>query len=461
MSLIPTGASARTASPANDKSEETTMNAISTYLDNSSSSTGKSDNLATGMVRPPGSFEELMRRLDRDDPQHFALAAQIEGKVELDAWRAALDSVQRRHPLLSVCIRADGLTAPHFRHAPGTPIPLRIVHGNVLHRCESELERELSTDFDPQEAPLIRAVLLHETRRAVLILSAHTSIADGLSLTFLIRDILCSVSGEKLDRLPLASSQEEMLGFMDEASEIASRDWHSNEAVEGPRVRRERSLTPHVRQLSLTPEITEKLRERARAEGTTVHGALCSALAVAGRRLASEWNGKAVRVLSPIATRRMLKVCESCGVYISAGFVSFEPWDEPTRFWDMARHARQSLSVARTFGGVTGVIGAIDQIVRRRLDAEATAQLESNLCAFELMVTNLGNLSFETNFGQLRLRNLWGPAVLAGQPGTQTIGAATANGALCLIHTSYEPIEALLEVAKQLLVSACNDGRYR
>jgi hypothetical protein len=41
---------------------------------------------------------------------------------------------------------------------------------------------------------------------------------------------------------------------------------------------------PQVRGLRLTPSLTASLRDRARREATTVHGALCAALINAGRR---------------------------------------------------------------------------------------------------------------------------------------------------------------------------------
>jgi hypothetical protein len=81
-----------------------------------------------------------------------------------------------------------------------------------------------------------------------------------------------------------------------------------------------------------------------------------------------------------------------------------------------------------------------------------------NEFAHEISLTNLGNLRYETSFGELKLEALWGPAVSLGFVDVQTIGVATANGALCLLHTSYEPTESLLEVTGQILVSACADS---
>jgi hypothetical protein len=53
---------------------------------------------------------------------------------------------------------------------------------------------------------------------------------------------------------------------------------------------------------------------------------------------------------------------------------------------------------------------------------------------------------------------IFGPAVMTGFEGHQTIGVATVNGALCLLHTSHTPPEGLLETTQSVLAEAC-DGR--
>jgi Condensation domain len=137
------------------------------------------------VLRPLGAVEQLMWLLDQNRPTHFALAALVEGPTTIKAWRKAIDLVQRRHPLFSVCIEGAKNSAPLFRQVTGASIPLRVVHGsNARLLWESEIEQELSTPFDAREAPLVRAVLLHEEHRTIYVLVAHHSIADGLSIAF-------------------------------------------------------------------------------------------------------------------------------------------------------------------------------------------------------------------------------------------------------------------------------------
>src|SRR5262245_60838991 len=123
------------------------------------------------MVRRLGATEKIFWLMDQTRSVHMVMAAELEGKVPVVRWEQALVVMQRRHPLLSVCIREEGPLQPAFYREEGQCIPLRIVKddrpdrgtgrffctGSVLDR---ELEQELATSFDFSVAPLIRVVLI-------------------------------------------------------------------------------------------------------------------------------------------------------------------------------------------------------------------------------------------------------------------------------------------------------------
>jgi Condensation domain len=142
--------------------------------------------------------------------KQFVVAAQITGETTTASWRTALDAVQRRHPLLGVCIDADDSADPYFHLHPELRIPLQIVPGDALQGWEDKMETELSTPFPVEDALLVRAVLLHEAHRATILLTAHHSVADGLSVALIVRDILEALSGKPLEALPVPQPQEDL-----------------------------------------------------------------------------------------------------------------------------------------------------------------------------------------------------------------------------------------------------------
>ena len=134
------------------------------------------------LARPLGGLEQFFSLVDQHRSVHFAMAAHVEGQTTISAWRTALDALQERHPFFSVGIeRGDG-GSPYFRPDVNARIPLRVVANPEHANWQMEVAKELATPFDEQQAPLVRAVLSHGTNESIFILTAHHSIADGLSL---------------------------------------------------------------------------------------------------------------------------------------------------------------------------------------------------------------------------------------------------------------------------------------
>ena len=214
-------------------------------------------------LRPLGTFEHFFWLLDQNRPVHFALAAQVEGATEIEQWRNALDLVQRRHPLLSVCIEKNGNQPPYFRQNMEARIPLRVIQEkNAGDRLLFQMAIELSIPFDAARAPLVRAVLLHEDNQAVLILIAHHSIADGRSIAFVIRDLLNALAGNPISFLPLLPSHEALLGLNGTQSVPTVQETKATSLARPVAYVDKDDMLPRIRSLKLTAELTNQLHRR-------------------------------------------------------------------------------------------------------------------------------------------------------------------------------------------------------
>jgi hypothetical protein len=72
------------------------------------------------------------------------------------------------------------------------------------------------------------------------------------------------------------------------------------------------------------------------------------------------------------------------------------------------------------------------------------------------VISNLGVLPLAVEYGSLRLKAVWGPAMLTNPPADrQTIGVSTFAGQLRMVHQSYAPIPALLESIRETLFESC------
>jgi hypothetical protein len=330
-------------------------------------------------------------------------------------------------------------------------IPLQIVAGDALPGWEDKMETELSTPFPGEDALLVRAILIHEAHRATILLTVHHSIADGLSVALIVRDILEALSGKPLEALPVPQPQEDLCPPPTiQSTELGSEEPEAPApSAPGTPLKRDRSLL-RVRGLGLPAELSDRLRERSRREGTTVHGALAAALVFAGRDIHREWREAPVRVVSPVNNRTILGRGDDCALSIIFPVGSYNP-KSPIQFWEIARSVRDDLADMRTPGGLSAVFSGFGQLISSKPGVQGIAQFELQVCACEMMVSNLGVLPFDADFGDLGLEALWGPSVFVGLEGEQMIGAATVRGAIHLLHSSYTPIASLLETTEQVL----------
>jgi len=97
----------------------------------------------------------------------------------------------------------------------------------------------------------------------------------------------------------------------------------------------------------------------------------------------------------------------------------------------------------------------MQQFMSRHPSLQETVAFLANRGGQKISVNNLGAIPFEARFGELRLEAIWGPCILLGYEGERLISAATVDGSLHLMHTSYQPLPSVLEVMEQHLTAAC------
>jgi Condensation domain len=395
------------------------------------------------LLRPLGAFEELFCLFDQYFPTNGALAAQITGHTTVQQWRDALDALQQRHPLLSACIDTTFYRVPHFRRVTGQRIPLCVVTSPNA-RWQREIAEEVNEPFTPDQAPLFRAVLLHQETHCTFILSSHHAVCDGSSRIFLLRDILLALNGHALEALPLTPSREILFGAQQRTSTEPGL----------PSFAAQRPLLPYVEGIKLTPEQTTALQHRARQEGVTIHAAISAALTIAGRAIDKNWRNTPLRIMSPAEIRDILGLRDQCMVSFGGGEISIAPGGS-MMFWELARFAKDGLSAVKSRENISRMIDLQSKAVSSNLSVEHAFQLKRNAFNAQVMFSNLGRLPFDSNFGPLKLETLWAPCALRGIEGEQTLGAVTVNGSLHLTHTSPAPIPGLLAGIEEELRKAC------
>jgi hypothetical protein len=400
------------------------------------------------LSRPLGALERAFWLKDQHMPYHFAVCAEIEGATTIMDWREALAAVQRRHPALSVRIDLDDAGVPRFFPVLDTPLPVRVVTSDHA-RWETELEQEMATPFDSWRAPLVRAVVVYKPFRTHLILAAHHSITDTKSLVFMIRDALQVLAGVTLNPLPPLGPLDALLepfrsGSMAPGSMPPPGSIDVYRQPDGSR--------PVIRGLVLDTELTGTLRRRARTERTTVHGALVAAVVGAARQLSGALEDATITVGSAVDARTAIRAGEDVALLSAGGSTIVQA--DMRDFWDIARFARHSIAPMQAPAAMADLMQGLGDFLSAYRDGNPMSALMAGF-RFDINISNLGQLPVETRFGELTFKRLWGPSILAGFEGEQEIGAATIEGSLSLLHTSYRPLSGFLESIEDHLGAAC------
>jgi amino acid adenylation domain-containing protein len=238
--------------------------------------------------RPVGLLEQLFLALDRFRPMNVVACAHLSVPPDLDRVTAAAHAAQAAHPLLRARLD-DGGGMPRWRTDAG-PLPLSVRARQGEDHWLRVAEEELALPFDLACGPLCRLTVLNGADGADLLLAFHHAVADAQAGMQLLAALLGDGAAGVEGALPAAYEHRAAsvlrvsppLGILSPGS-LAAAPW--------------RARLTHRR---LDARTTAALAVRARAEGSTVHGALAAALLIATGR------SGAFGLTSPVSVRHAL-----------------------------------------------------------------------------------------------------------------------------------------------------------
>jgi hypothetical protein len=176
---------------------------------------------------------------------------------------------------------------------------------------------------------------------------------------------------------------------------------------------------------------------------------------VAARELSTQLRDAPITIISPADMRALLGAGEDVAPLAGGASLVMERSRQPESFWQVARMVKADLVPPRNMEELSRSFAPVQKMMSRQPSLPETIRLLASNGGHKLSINNLGRVPFEPAFGTITLEALWGPALLLGYEGERLISAATVNGSLNLLHTSYDPIPSLLEVMQQRMTAAC------
>ncbi len=314
----------------------------------------------------------------------------------------------------------------------------------------SETAVRLTAPFGDGSEALMRLTLFHGFEESVVLLTAHHSAADGKTNVLVLQDLLASVAGDPPVGDSPWLSPSALLHRPEPAPYVKSSEPDEQQAT-GRQTRDWPNV--QVEWAQLTPEQTQALLEKARANETTIQGTLVAAfVTVMDRKRRGLSTASVMRCATPIDLRSVAGVPDASGLLIT-NYVGSVPCRPELPFWDLARWVRDDLREPRTLDGSERILAKLDKLVAQEQSPAQFLERAASAGSWDLMVTNGGSYRFPTQYGELRVTALIS-GVASGSPPVQTISVNTLDGALGMAHISRQPIAGLLEQANNLLAVA-------
>ncbi|MFC1766752.1 condensation domain-containing protein [Planctomycetota bacterium] len=123
-------------------------------------------------------------------PLNVVMAAHIRGPLEQANLAAALERLRVRHPLLAVRVELNDDGTAFFTTEGVPAIPVHVELKASEEQWISRVEQEIRTPFKMETGPLFRCLLIQSKEGSKLILCGHHAVCDGMSLVYLLRDVL-------------------------------------------------------------------------------------------------------------------------------------------------------------------------------------------------------------------------------------------------------------------------------
>lgn len=412
-------------------------------------------------IRPLSGFEHLFWALDKINGFNFGMAVSFSGTIAHSRWRDAFARVQKRHPFLDAAINEDDAHAPWYARGAGLPIPLAFLRRNSSTDWQRVMETEIAEPFDLSTGPLLRATILEDENGCDLVLTAHHAVIDGMGVLAVVRELLRALAGEALAELPIPPPAEERAAASRALNPLPAAIDLTNYAAEPqPRNRtyasRNRKGKCAIASIRLSPDESARLLRYARREQTTIGAVLMAAAASALRELSPQLKQADLRLTTALDARPYIANEEDFVLsVISPRAIAPYPQEELAA---SARTIKAQIAPFQSFLAIEATFTRVGAILTQNLDAAALVNMLVEAVGHDVLVSNLKTVEIPIQPNGLVVESVWGPSVLCGYEGERAIGAATFDGALHLVYSSFSPVAGLLDTIHEKLMTVCADA---
>jgi NRPS condensation-like uncharacterized protein len=402
---------------------------------------------------PLGGSEVAMWQLGRVASANLAFVGRVEGPLDAEVFLRAVRSVRARHPRLAARVARRGR---QLLFVPADePMDVRLSPRVTDDDWQAVVRRELDEAIDPTREPLARVRCLHDQRGFDVVWVLHHSVADGISGTLLIRDLLTSMAADDHPAealpcggvLPLEAriARPGLTGLLELARGLlAQLFW-----LVFLRVRQLPALAaaePADRRQGLLHRVLERddlerVRALCRDQGVRITAALGAAMMQAVAVERSHKSRVPLSCFVPMNLREhMGGRRDEVGLFVSFKTALARCDGKPASFWEIARVVQRQLTRATERREALATVWLQSKVVDSRLSEQQVRRRTEPFTCTSVGVTNVGVAEIPREYGGHRLMAMTTAGASHASGSCVSTSAITFDGRLFLTFFYAQPL---------------------
>jgi hypothetical protein len=394
------------------------------------------------MIRRNLMMVERIMYVDPETAVNCVFTAKIKGNIPEENFRAALEKIQQKHPLLRTRIDNNSEKYPFFIEVKGIEsIPLRIVERKTDEDWLQESETEWFRLFKDEKKPLAQLVWIKGNDVSEILWVLPHCICDGTSLVTMMTELLALLDDPAVELQPyeVFSSVDDFLP-LDFNMKKKKRKAHFYLVMARlfflmQRKSKIRNLgTNYVVHWKLNSDTTAQITEKSKAHGVSVHALLCSSFMQAFQEIqGKQAKGK---VISPVDVRHFIPEIRQDHVFAFAPTVELSLKKGSTDLLDNARQIKKDL------------VGKIEKMEARELlwmgeqmhpvAERMISMMKSSKGGHDVTLSNMGRINIPSDYKNFKVETVISPTVAFPWLNSNTLVATTYNQQMDFTFMSNE-----------------------
>jgi NRPS condensation-like uncharacterized protein len=390
-------------------------------------------------------YMNVRRRMDYErvflrGPSYIvSMLIRLEGQIRKVQIESAILKAQKRHPMLNVRIKFDNCQNAWFASDGLNDNIIKIFPRINDTQWIELIKKENLIPFQFDKGPLIRFILLNSHEVSDLIVYSHHSICDGLSLVYLIKDILNYIKNPKMkvEILPPGPViNNEVIKRGDYGNflfklivKIVNKIWKKKEISfneeDFNRLNQKfwNECNISVNFWHLEKYKTAKLIKKCQKEKVTVNSAICASFLAAQNEIQGNSSKYLRKIALPVNIRDRLKleVGENFGCYTSGSFIELKYQDNKP-YWENVGIIHKKISreldnfkikLVKFTKLHPTLIDALNFYQQGLCDEKILSSISKaskwNKLNAGFSISNLGRLSIPLHYNGMQLKAIYGP----------------------------------------------------